>query len=119
MTDREVFKENLNNLMRISKVKQIDIAKYAEVSYQTVSAWVCGRGYPRAESMEKLCKFFGIRQSALTEKQNALPNNEEKLLKLFRSIAPYGQEQLLIRAEELKKLYPARRRHSAEIEEKV
>ena len=58
MTDREVFKENLNNLMRISKVKQIDIAKYAEVSYQTVSAWVCGRVYPRAESMEKLCKFF-------------------------------------------------------------
>ena len=69
MTDREIFQTNLKELMRTTKVKQIDIARYAEVSYQTVSSWVCGRGYPRAEAMEKLCKFFGIRQSALTDKK--------------------------------------------------
>ena len=57
MTDREIFQTNLKELMRTTKVKQIDIARYAEVSYQTVSSWVCGRGYPRAEAMEKLCKF--------------------------------------------------------------
>ena len=107
MTDREIFQTNLKELMRTTKVKQIDIARYAEVSYQTVSSWVCGRGYPRAEAMEKLCKFFGIRQSALTEEQKE--TDEDHLLLLFRSLPPEGKAKLMERATELKKLYPKRR----------
>ena len=107
MTDREIFQTNLKELMRTTKVKQIDIARYAEVSYQTVSSWVCGRGYPRAEAMEKLCKFFGIRQSALTEEQKE--TDEDHLLLLFRSLPPEGKAKLIERATELKKLYPKRR----------
>ena len=107
MTDREIFQTNLKELMRTAKVKQIDIARYAEVSYQTVSSWVCGRGYPRAEAMEKLCKFFGIRQSALTEEQKE--TDEDHLLLLFRSLPPEGKAKLMERATELKKLYPKRR----------
>ena len=107
MTDREIFQTNLKELMRTTKVKQIDIARYAEVSYQTVSSWVCGRGYPRAEAMEKLCKFFGIRQSALTEEQKE--TDEDHLLLLFRALPPEGKEKLMERATELKKLYPKRR----------
>ena len=107
MTDREIFQANLKELMRTSKVKQIDIARYAEVSYQTVSSWVCGRGYPRAEAMEKLCKFFGIRQSALTDKKEE--TDEDRLLLLFRSLPPEGKAKLMERAAELKKLYPKRR----------
>ena len=107
MTDREIFKNNLSELIRVSKVKQNDIAKYAEVSYQTVSSWVCGRGYPRAEQMEKLCKFFGIRQSALTEEQKE--TDEDRLLSMFRSLPQEGRDKLLERASELKRLYPKRR----------
>ena len=107
MTDRQIFQANLKELMRITKVKQADIARYAEVSYQTVSSWVCGRGYPRAEAMEKLCKFFGIRQSALTEEQKE--TDEDHLLLLFRSLPPEGKAKLMERATELKKLYPKRR----------
>ncbi len=107
MTDREIFQTNLKELMRTTKVKQIDIARYAEVSYQTVSSWVCGRGYPRAEAMEKLCKFFGIRQSALTEEQKE--TDEDHLLLIFRSLPQEGKAKLMERATELKKLYPKRR----------
>lgn len=110
MTDREIFKNNLSELIRITKAKQIDIARYAEVSYQTVSAWVCGRGYPRAEQMEKLCRFFGIRQSALTEEQNQEHNQEEQLVSMFRSMSEVGREKMIERAAELKKLYPKRGR---------
>jgi len=110
MTDREIFKNNLNELMRTTKVKQIDIAKYAEVSYQTVSSWVTGRGYPRADAMEKLCRFFGIRQSALTEEQNPSATQEDTLVILFRSLSDEGKSRLLERAEELKQLYPKRGR---------
>ena len=107
MTDREIFRNNLTALMNSSKVKQIDIAKYAEVSYQTVSAWVTGRGYPRADAMEKLCRFFGVKQSALTE-QHGEQTDETILLSVFRSLPDEGRSKLLERAKELKKLYPKR-----------
>lgn len=108
MTDREIFKNNLSELMRITKVKQADIARYAEVSYQTVSSWVCGRGYPRAEQMEKLCNFFGIRKSILIEQKGASKNSEEILLSLFRAMSTEGRNKMLERAEEMAKLYPKR-----------
>lgn len=107
MTNREIFRKNFSELLRVSKVKQADVARYAEVSYKTVSAWVCGRGYPRAEQMEKLCKFFGIKQSALTESKDSIP--EDRLLLVFRSLSPEGQQKMLERAEEMKLLYPKRR----------
>jgi len=117
MTDREIFKSNLVELMRITKVKQIDIARYAGVSYQTVSAWVTGRGYPRAESMERLCRFFGIRQSALTEEKTSRKTPEDRLVSLFRSLSKEGQDKLIDRAVELKILYPKGRISNGEAEE--
>ena len=115
MTDREIFRNNLMDLMNTTKVKQIDIAKYAEVSYQTVSAWVKGRGYPRAEAMEKLCRFFGVKQSALTEQKNA-KTEEDTLLSAFRSMSDIGREKLLERSRELVKLYPKRGRKNGKAE---
>ena len=114
MTDREIFQKNLSNLMNETKTKQIDVAKYAEVSYQTVSAWIHGRGYPRAESMEKICRFFGVKLSALTEEQKPQPTPEEKLITAFRTLPLEGKDKLLQRAEELLLLYPKRRRKNNE-----
>ena len=115
MTDREIFKNNLTNLLKSTKTKQIDLAKYAEVSFQTVSAWVKGRGYPRADAMEKICRFFNVKQSALTEKGEE--TDEEKLLSAFRSLPDAGRRKLLERAEELILLYPKRRKHNGKAEE--
>lgn len=106
MTDREIFKMNLSNLMHETKTKQIDIAKFAGVSYQTVSAWVCGRGYPRADAMAKLCQFFGVRPSALTEENKE--TDEDRLLQAFRTLSDDGRIKLLERADELLTLCPKR-----------
>ena len=106
MTNRETFKNNFKMLMEESKAKQIDIANYAEVSYQTVSTWATGRAYPRAEAMEKLCKFFGIKQSALTE--SGEETDEDNLLSMYRIMSDDGRLKLIERAEELVKLYPKR-----------
>ena len=118
MTDREIFKTNLTNLMKRSKVKQIDIAKYAEVSYQTVSAWVCGRGYPRADAMERLCKFFGVKQSVLTENQSE-ESQEDKLLAMYRALPQEGKDKLLERAEELTLLMKRRNKHNGKTETEI
>ena len=109
MTEKEIFQTNLTELMRSTKAKQIDIARYAEVSYQTVSAWVCGRGYPRAEAMAKLCKFFGIKQSDLTEQKDSNKSEEETLVEIFRCLSAEGKQKMLERAEEMRKLYPLRK----------
>lgn len=110
MTDREIFQKNFSNLLNETKTKQIDIAKYAEVSYQTVSAWVRGRGYPRPETMAKLCKFFGVKQSELTESKEKQQTPEDRLILAYRTLPVAGKEKLLQRAEELLKLYPKRGR---------
>lgn len=107
-TNRKIFQKNFNELMRITKVKQIDIANYTDVTNKTVSAWATGRGYPRADAMEKLCAFFGIRQSVLTEEHSSSESQEEKLLSIFRSTAQEGKDKMIERAEELKLLYPKR-----------
>lgn len=114
MTDREIFRLNFSELMRTSKVAQKDLAEYAKVSYKTVSAWVTGRGYPRAEQMENICKYFGIRQSALTEQKTPEKTQEDALLSCFRSLSPEGKLKMLERAEEMRKLYPMRRKKNAE-----
>ena len=106
MTDREIFQQNFTNLLKETKIKQIDVAKYAEVSYQTVSAWVQGRAYPRADAMEKICRFFGVKQSALTETQGE--TDESKLLTAYRSMSEEGKTKLRERASELVILYPKR-----------
>ena len=110
MTDREIFRKNFSNMMNETKTKQEDLARHAEVSYQTVSAWVKGRGYPRAEAMEKLCKFFGVKQSELTEPHEKPVTPEDTLILAYRTLPVEGKEKLLQRAEELLKLYPKKGR---------
>ena len=119
MNDREVFRKNLNDLIFLTKVKQIDIARYAEVSYQTVSAWVKGRGYPRADAMSKLCAFFGVKQSILTEPHEPMKSREQVLVDTYRSLSADGQDKLMERASELKKLYPKRSKKNGETEAEV
>lgn len=116
MTDREIFRKNLIDMMNITRVKQIDIARYTGVSYQTVSAWVTGRGYPRADAMEQLCRFFGVRQSTLTEERDPEASQEDILMSAFRGLSDIGKEKMLERAAELLKLYPKGKKRNGKAE---
>lgn len=108
MTDREIFRKNLTEMIRVTNVKQKDIANYTEVSDQTVSAWVQGRGYPRADALERLCRFFGVKQSALTEDPGSEKVQERELLDAFRSLSDIGKEKALERVSEMITIYPKR-----------
>ena len=108
MTDREVFVENLNYYLKTHDKMQKDLAEYVGAKTTTVSGWTRGVSYPRADAMGKLCKFFGVKQSVLTEEHSYEKTNEEYLLDIFRSLSDKGQGIMLERAEELRKLYPKR-----------
>lgn len=118
MNRREIFKKNFNELMRITKIKQVDLSKQIGVSYQTVSAWCTGRGYPRPEVMERLCVFFGVKPTALTEDPNPEITQEDKLLAAFRCLSDEGKNEALKRTYELVRIYPKRRmKNDGETEE--
>ena len=65
MTDREIFQKNLNHYLSISGKKQKDLADYVGAKTTTVSGWTRGISYPRADAMERIAMFFGIKTSEL------------------------------------------------------
>lgn len=65
MNDREIFRNNLNRLLREQRAMQKDLAEYVGAKTTTVSGWTRGISYPRADAMEKIANFFGIPTSQL------------------------------------------------------
>lgn len=104
MTSRMIFQKNLKYFMEHDKVNQTDIAKALGVNRSTVSAWITGRGFPRADIIQQIAMYFGVRVSDLVlEVQEE--TEDDRLLKLFRSLNSVGKAKLIERAEELKVLY--------------
>ena len=65
MTDREIFRKNLNDCLTSSGKMQKDLADYVGAKTTTVSGWTRGVSYPRADAMEKIARFFGVPTSRL------------------------------------------------------
>ena len=65
MTDREIFRVNLNYYLHLQDKKQKDLADFVGSKTTTVSGWTRGISYPRADAMEKIAMFFGIPTSQL------------------------------------------------------
>lgn len=108
MTDREIFTRNFRKFLSQSGYQQQDIAKAVGVSRQTVSTWVTGKNYPRADVMERLASFFGIRLSDLVcDEEGSM--HEAQLLYAFNSMSEEGKAKLLERAEELLILYGSKK----------
>ena len=90
MTDREVFQENIKYWLETFGKKQQDLADYVGVHKGTVSGWTRGVSYPRADVMERISDFFGIKLSDLV-----LPRHEHKeeeyLISVWRKADPVYQ----------------------------
>ena len=87
MTDREIFKDNINRLMEATGCTQQKLADFVGVERTTVSAWMRGKSYPRADVMERISYFFGITLSDLiTEKSER--DLELRLIRAWRTAEP-------------------------------
>lgn len=104
MTNREIFKSNLSNFLEQASTSQKDLAKYLDVSKQTVSAWVNGKSYPRADVMERIATFFGTTISALVYDERE-QMEESELVYFFHALPDKGKDKLLERTHELAVLY--------------
>lgn len=54
------FQERFNELLKISAVKQTEIAKAINVSKQCVSDYKSGKSVPSLETLCLLCKFLDV-----------------------------------------------------------
>ena len=76
MTDREIFRKNLNDFLSSSGKLQKDLAEYVGAKTTTVSGWTRGVSYPRADAMEKIAMFFGVPTSRLVGDSSAESSDE-------------------------------------------
>ena len=102
MTNRELVRRNLNRLLYVQGKNQADIVTYTGYSSGTVSDWLNGKKYPRAEAMQKLADFFGV---SIFELVSDYESDEERIVHMFRKLSSAGKKKAIERMEELLQLY--------------
>ena len=55
-----LFTERFNELLTTSDKKQVDLAKYCNVSRQVISDYKKGRAYPNYFTLCLICKFYDV-----------------------------------------------------------
>lgn len=65
MDVRDYFVDNLKKLMIINGKSQSDLVVDLNFRQNTVSNWMNGKMYPRAEAIQKLSEYFGVSISDL------------------------------------------------------
>lgn len=86
----EVFSRNLQRHLKMSKTKQVDIAKAIGVSPSTITDWLKERTYPRMDKVQLLAEYFGIQKSELLEDvyvaKETVTEEDQKVLDLFHKV---------------------------------
>ena len=65
-TTKEIFGNNLRNLLKARNKKQADLAKFTGATTATVSYWCNGEAMPRAKMIDKICLFLHCSVEDLT-----------------------------------------------------
>ena len=73
---RKIFASNLVRLLEQRGVEQQTVAIDLDVSTSTVSSWVTGQRFPRADMMQKLAVYFNVTVSELVESPVVYPPND-------------------------------------------
>lgn len=64
---REIFAENLLELIEKKKIEQRDLAIHLGVSDSSITHWIKGNKYPRMDKIQQMADFFNVPKSRLTE----------------------------------------------------
>ena len=89
---RDIFANHLLYLLERQGKTQMDMARDLDVSTGTVSSWVNGQKFPRADAIERIAFYLGCRMSTLLE-ENGLEvylkdEDDGRLLSAYHSADP-------------------------------
>lgn len=57
-TSLEIFSHNLRNQLDAKRKTQSDLSRHLKVSAVSVSRWVNGTSMPRADMLDKICRYL-------------------------------------------------------------
>lgn len=67
MNSRDVFIQNLKDIMKERKVSRRQLAEGLNIPYTTLTDWCTGRIFPRVEKINLIADYFNIKKSDLIE----------------------------------------------------
>lgn len=79
---RQIFANNLNELMEIKNKKPADIVRELNISESTFRSWYSGEKYPRIDKQQMLADYFNVKRSRLTEAQGSKLERVASLVKV-------------------------------------
>ena len=96
---RETFSNHLSFLLLRLGKSQIDMARDLDVATGTVSSWVNGQKFPRADAIQRIADYLHVRMSTLVE-ENGLEiylkeESDKQLLDAFHAADPAIQAAVL------------------------
>lgn len=103
MSDEErkkIFSQNLNNILRLKRKSQIEVANAIGVSQQTFNTWCRGVALPRMGKVQLLADYFNINMANLLEPSPstaatpALSPDREELLANYDNLNEEGQQKV-------------------------
>ena len=56
----DLFPANLKKAIKAKGFSQTKLAKQANLPFETISKWVCGRSHPRIDSLVMVCNVLEI-----------------------------------------------------------
>lgn len=99
MTTRKQFQIRFSKFFEDTGCTQEELAKAVGKSRSTVSCWLLGKSFPRADVLESLAAFLHVSVPDLIGYDTR--DQETVLLDLFREMNNEGKAKLIERAEEL------------------
>ena len=79
---RQIFANNLNELMEIKNKKPADVVRELNISESTFRSWYSGEKYPRIDKQQMLADYFNVKRSRLTEAQGSKLERVASLVKV-------------------------------------
>ena len=110
MSDEErkkIFSQNLNNILRLKRKSQIEVANAIGVSQQTFNTWCRGVALPRMGKVQLLADYFNINMANLLEPSPstaatpALSPDKEELLANYDKLNDEGRQKVRDYASDL------------------
>ena len=65
LVQMKIISENINNLLRINKCKQVDLSKATGIPPSTLTGYIKGRSLPIPGNIEKIANFFNVNKSEI------------------------------------------------------
>ena len=105
-TSKEIFAENLRDMLITKNKKQSDLAKFCGTTEATASRWVNGESMPRADMLDKICNYLRCMPDDLLKDKNKVVemapedvlaeelHNNSRLFRLMYYASRLSDEQL-------------------------